>query len=123
MKGTLRNFDPIKNHYIFQPIKQPDRPLIVPIETLEPSEYYHSYHIHESVPAKPVKKYGEYLGSRIPIKEENQVRKVVRATLTSIDTQIVINALACLLGQNTDFMKEFKEFKTIQNYSQQTKIV
>ena len=43
--------------------------------------------------------------------------------MTGIDTQIVVNALACLLGQNTDFMKEFKEIKTIKNYPQQTKIV
>ena len=33
MKGTLRNFDPFKNYYIIQPIENPERPLIVPIET------------------------------------------------------------------------------------------
>ena len=120
MKGTLRNFDTIKNYYVFQPIEKPDRPLIVPIETLEPCENYHSRHNHGSVPVKPVKKYVEYLGSRIPTEEENEVRKVVREILTGIDPQIVVNALACLLGQNTDFMKEFK---TIKNCPQQTKNV
>ena len=63
MKGTLRNFDPFKNYYIIQPIKKSERPLIVPIETLEPNENYHSFHINGSVPVKPVKKYVEYLGS------------------------------------------------------------
>ena len=32
MKRTLRNYDPIKNYYIFQPNEHPERPLIVPIE-------------------------------------------------------------------------------------------
>ena len=40
--GTLRNYDPINNYYIFRPIEHPDIPLIVPIETVEPCENYHS---------------------------------------------------------------------------------
>ena len=123
MKGTLRNYDPIKNYYIFRPIEHPDRPLIVPLEILEPCENYHLCHIHGSVPVKPFKKYVDYLGSRFPTKEENEVIKAVRATISHIDHQLGINALACLLGQNEDFMNEFNEFKTIKNYPQQTKIV
>ena len=46
--GTLRNFDPIKNYYIFQPKEAPERPLMVPIEALEPCEEYHSYHLEGS---------------------------------------------------------------------------
>ena len=38
MKGTLRNFDPIKNYYIFQPMDNTERPLVIPIEALEPTE-------------------------------------------------------------------------------------
>ena len=56
MKGTLRNFDPVKSYYIFHPVENPEPPLLVPIETLEPAEKDHSYHIQGSVPAKPVKK-------------------------------------------------------------------
>ena len=47
--GTLRNFDPIKNYYIFQRKEAPERPLIVPIEALEPCEEYHTYHLEGSV--------------------------------------------------------------------------
>ena len=47
--GTSRNFDTIKNYYIFQPKEAPERPLIVPIEALEPCEEYHTYHLEGSV--------------------------------------------------------------------------
>ena len=36
--------------------------------------------------------------------------------------QLIVYALACLLGKNEDFLKEINEFKTINNYTQQTKI-
>ena len=84
MKGTLRDFDPVKNYYIFQPIENPERPLIVPIEVLEPAENYHTYHINGSVPAKPVKKFIEYIGSRRPTDQEREIQKVVKATIPHI---------------------------------------
>ena len=64
MKGTLRNFDPVKNYYIYQPQENTERPIIILIEALEPVENYHSFHIEGSVPVKPVKKFIKYLGSR-----------------------------------------------------------
>ena len=54
MKGTLRNFDPVKNYYICQPIENPERPLIIPIEVLELAKNYHTYHINGNVPAKEI---------------------------------------------------------------------
>ena len=47
--GTLRNFDPRKNYYIFQPKDSPERPLMVPLEALEPCEEYHTYHLEGSL--------------------------------------------------------------------------
>ena len=47
--GTLRNFDPIKNYYIFQPMDSLERPLMVPLEALEPCEEYHTYHLEGSL--------------------------------------------------------------------------
>ena len=47
--GILRNFDPIKKDYIFQPKEAPERPLIVPTEALESCEEYHTYHLECSV--------------------------------------------------------------------------
>ena len=52
--GTLRNFNPVKNYYIFQPKEVPERPLIVPIEALEPCEEYHIYHLEGSVTNRAV---------------------------------------------------------------------
>ena len=111
MKGTLRKFDPIKNYYIFQPTKNPERPLVVPIETLEPTENYHSFHIQGSVPVKPVKKFIECLGGRRPTQIEQEVRKTVEATIPRMTPNLIFSALACLLGQNEDFLKQFNEFK------------
>ena len=36
--GTLRKFDTIKNYYIFQSKDSPERPLMVPLEALQPCE-------------------------------------------------------------------------------------
>ena len=30
-RGALRNLDPVKNYYIFQPVENPERPLLVPM--------------------------------------------------------------------------------------------
>ena len=87
MKVTLRYFDPVKNYYIFQPIENPERPLMVPTEALEPAENYHTYHIHESVPAKPVKKFIEYIGSRRPTDQELEIQKTLKATIAHITPQ------------------------------------
>ena len=96
MKGTLRNYEPVKNYYIFRLIEHPDRPLIVPIEILEPCKKYHLYHIDDSVPVKPVKKYVEYLESRFPTNDEYEDRKEVRATISNTDPSI--NSIcSCLL--------------------------
>ena len=123
MKGALRTFDPIKNYYVFQPIENLERPIVVPIETLEPTEKYRSLHIQCSVPAKPVKRFIEYLGSRCPTQQEQEVRKAVKATIPHMTPNFIFKALACLLGQNEDFLKEFNEFKNIKNYPQQTNII
>ena len=111
MKGTLRNFDPVKNYYIFQPIENPERPFIVPIEVLEPAENYHTYHINGSVPAKPVKKFIEYIGSRRPTDQEMEIQKAVKATIPHIIPNLLHDALAYFLSQNKEFFKEFTHNK------------
>ena len=100
MKGTLRIFDPVKNYYIFQTIENPERLLIIPIEALEPAENYHTYHIHGSVPAKPVKKFIEYIGCRPPTDQELEIQKAVKATVPHITPNLLQNPLAYFLSQN-----------------------
>ena len=123
MKGTLRHSDPLKNYYIFQPIENTERPLIVPIEVLEPAENYHTYHINGSVPAKPVKKFIEHIGSLRPTDQEMEIQKAVKATIPHIILNLLHNALAYFLSQNKEFVKEFEELKQLPNYPQQTKLI
>ena len=123
MKGTLRNFDPVKNFYIFQPIENPERPFMIPIEALELAENYHTYHIKGSVLAKPVKKFIEYIGSRRPTDQEKEIQKAVKATIPHIIPNLIHNALDYLLSQNKEFVKEFEELKQLPNYPQQTKLI
>ena len=108
MKGTLRNFDPVKNYYIFQPIENPERLFIVPIEVLEPVENYHTYHIYGSVLAKPVKKCIEYIGSRRPSDQKMEIQNALKATVPHIIPNLLHHALAYFLSQNKEFIKEFE---------------
>ena len=123
MKGTLKNFDPVKNYYIFQLIENLERPFMIPIEALEPTENYHTYHIHGSVPAKPLKKFILYIGSRRPTDQEMEIQKAVKATLPHITPNLSHNALAYFLSQNKEFIKEIEELKQLPNYPQQTKLI
>ena len=95
---------------------------MVPIEALKPAENYHTYHIHGSVPAKPVKKFIEYIGSRRPTDQELEIQKAVKATVPQITLNLLRNALAYFLSQNNEFIKEFEELKNLPKYPQQTKL-
>ena len=123
MKGTLINFEPPEKLLFFQPIENPKRPLTVPIKVLEPAENYHTYHINGSVPAKPVKKFIEYIGSRRPTDQEMKIQKAVKATITHIIPNLIHSSLAFFLSQNKEFVKKFEELKQLPNYPQQTKLI
>ena len=96
---------------------------MVPIEALEPAENYHTYHIHGSVPAKPVKKIIEYIGSRRPTDQELKLQKAVKATVPHIIPNLLHNALAYFLPQNKEFLKEFEGLNNLTNYPQPTKLI
>ena len=113
LKGTL----------IFQPNEFTERPIIVPIEVLEPCEQYHTYHIHGSVPIAPARKYIKYYSRRLPSDKENEIRTAVKSKFLEMKQLGVLHALADLLAQNADFIKNLDEFKRKPNYPQQTPIV
>ena len=118
MKSTLRNFDPVKNYYIFQPVEYPERPLLVPIETLEPAENYHTYQTQWSAPAKPVKIFIEYIGSRRPTDQELELQKAVKATIPHIIPNLLHNAIAYFCHKVKNSSKSSKISKiwlTIRN--------
>ena len=79
--GTLRNFDPIKNYYIFQPKDSPERPLMVLLEALEPCEEYHVYHLEGRVTNRA-------FTNRINFNNE---RTTVKASITDIPLKDITN--------------------------------
>ena len=87
----------------------------MPIEVLEPAENYPTYHIYGSVPAKPVKKYIEYIGSRQPTDEEMEIQKALKATVPHIIPNLLHHALAYFLSENKEFIKEFEALKQLPN--------
>ena len=89
--GTLRNFDPIKNYYIFQPKEAPERPLIVPLESLEPCEEYHAYHLEGSVANRALLNRIKFHNGRKTADFENEIRKAIKASITEIDISDITN--------------------------------
>ena len=92
--GTLRNFDPIKNYYIFQPKEAPERPLIVPIEALEPCEEYHTYHLEGSVTNKAFSNRIQFNNERNVTENEKEIRNTVKASITDVTIDDITNFLA-----------------------------
>ena len=86
--GTLRNFDPIKNYYIFQPKEAPERPLIVPIEALEPSEEYHTYHLEVSGTNRAFSNRIQFNNQRKVTDIEKEIRNTVKASITEVQLTI-----------------------------------
>ena len=92
--GTLRNFDPIKNYYIFQPKETPERPLIVPLEALEPCEEYHTYHLEGSVTNIAFINRIQFNNERKTTNIEKEIRKTVKASITEINIGEITNLIA-----------------------------
>ena len=82
--GTLRNFDPIKNYYLFEPKEAPERPLIVQIEALEPCEEYHTYHLQGSVTNKAFCNRIQFNNERKVTETEKEIRNTVKASITDV---------------------------------------
>ena len=82
--GTLRNFDPIKNYYIFQPYYAPEKTLIIPLEALEPCEEYQTYHLEGSVTNQVFLNRVEFHTARTTTDLQKEIRKAVKASITHI---------------------------------------
>ena len=123
MTGTLRNFDPIKNYCILQPKYAPQRPLIVPLEALQPFEEYHTFHLEGSVTNKTVLNRAEFHASLSTTDLENEVRKTVKASITKISIDTLTDVLADLLSKDDHFVKEYKHYKNHTNHPDQTEIL
>ena len=118
--GTLRNFDPIKNYYIFQPKDTPERPLMVPLEALEPCEEYHVYHIEGSVTNRAFTNRINFNNERTKTELEHELCNKVKASITDIPLKDLTNLLAYFLSKDDNFVKEYRHYKERTNYPKQT---
>ena len=118
--GTLRNFDPIKNYYIFQPKEAPERPLIVPIEALEPCEEYHTYHLEGSVTNGAISNRIQFNNERKITEIEKEIRNTVKASITDVTIDEITNLHAHFLSKDVQFLKEYKHYKDRTNHPKQT---
>ena len=118
--GTLRNFDPIKNYYIFQPTEALERPLIVPLEALEPGEQNHTYHLGGTLTNQAFVNRIQFHNGRKTTDFEKEIRKTVKASVTEINIDEITDLLADLLSKDEHFIKEYKRYRNRTNRPQQT---
>ena len=121
--GTLRNFDPVKNYHIFQHNYAPERPLIVPLEAFELCEQYHTYHLEGSVTNQAFFNKVEFHIERETTDFEEEIRKVVKASITEISINKLTDMLADLLLKDEHFIKEYTHYKNRTNHPDQTEIL
>ena len=118
--GTLRNFDPIKNYYVFQSKDEPERPLMVPLEALEPCEEYHVYHLTGSVTNKAITNRLTFNNERKIPQTEKEICNALQASITETPLQDVINLLGYYLSKDEYFLKEYNHYCDRGNYPKQT---
>ena len=118
--GTLRNFDPIKNYYVFQPKEAPERPLIIPIEALEQFEEYHIYHLEGSVTNRAFSNRKQFNNERKVTEIEKEIRNTVKASITEVPIDKITNLLAQFLSEDHYFLQEYKHYRDRTNHPKQT---
>ena len=105
LTGTLKNFDHIKNSYLFKPKEASERPLIVPLEALEPCEQYHTYHLEGTVRNQAFLNIIKFHKGRKATDFEKEIRKTVKASITEIGIDKITDLLADLLSKDDHFNK------------------
>ena len=118
--GTLRNFDPIKNYYIFQPKDAPERPLMVPLEALEPCEEYHVYHLEGAIANRAFTNRINFNNDRTKTELEQELCNTVKASITDIPLKDITNLIAYFLSKDDKFVKEYRHYKERTNQPKQT---
>ena len=118
--GTLRNFDPIKNYYVFQPRDAPERPLMVPLEAIEPCEEYHVYHLTGSVTNKAITNRLNFNNERKIQDTERQICNALQASITETPLKEIVNLLGYYLSKDEYFLKEYNHYCERSNHPKQT---
>ena len=118
--GTLRNFDPIKNYYVFQPKDAPERPLMVPLEAIEPCEEYHVYHLTGSVTNMAITNRLNFNNERKIPDTEREICNALQASITETPLQEILNLLGYYLSKDEYFLKEYNHYCERSNHPRQT---
>ena len=118
--GTLRNFDPIKNYYVFQPKDAPERPLMVPLEAIEPCEEYHVYHLTGSVTNKAITNRLNFNNERKIPDTEREICNSLQASITETPLKEIVNLLGYYLSKDEYFLKEYNHYCERSNHPKQT---
>ena len=118
--GTLRNFDPIKNYYVFQPKDAPERPLMVPLEAIEPCEEYHIYHLTGSVTNKAITNRLNFNNERKIQDTEREICNALQASITETPLKEIVNLLGYYLSKDEYFLKEYNHYCERSNHPKQT---
>ena len=118
--GTLRNFDPIKNYYVFQPKDAPERPLMVPLEAIEPCEEYHVYHLTGSVTNKAITNRINFNNERKIPDTEREICNALQASITETPIKEIVYLLGYYLSKDEYFLKEYNHYCERSNHPKQT---
>ena len=118
--GTLRNFDPIKNYYVFQPKDAPERPLMVPLESIEPCEEYHVYHLTGSVTNRAITNRLNFNNERKIPDTEREICNALQASITETPLKEIVNLLGYYLSKDEYFLKEYNHYCERSNHPKQT---
>ena len=118
--GTLRNFDPIKNYYVFQPKDAPERPLMVPLEAIEPCEEYHVYHLTGSVTNKAITNRLNFNNERKITDTEREICNALQASITETPLKEIVYLLGYYLSKDEYFLKEYNHYCERSNHPKQT---
>ena len=118
--GTLRNFDPIKNYYVFQPKDAPERPLMVPLEAIEPCEEYHVYHLTGSVTNKAITNRLNFNNERKIQDTEREICNALQASITETPLKEIVYLLGYYLSKDEYFLKEYNHYCERSNHPKQT---
>ena len=110
-EGTLRNFDPIKNYFIFSPLyTKTNRPILVPIEYLQCAEggattctYGHNFNLL----------YRDWMVDKLENRQPSQEEKLIFNNLLALqplcNTDTYPRALAAGLSRDPEFLAFFRD--------------
>ena len=97
-----------------------ERPLIVPLEALEPCKEYHTYHLEGSVSNHAFLNRVEFHVDQKTKELEIEIRKAVKASVNNLSIDNLTDILAHLLSWDNYFLNEYNKYKNRTNYPEQS---